>query len=74
MPTFEKLVKNLSVSDLRNIETGYYNAIDAPRGSGDHFILIGLLSQYNFRTYSVEEAMRVADKIIVTWYQQHYSK
>jgi len=67
--SFESQVKKLSLDRLRNIETHYYKAIDARRGSGDHFILIGELSNHGFRTNSVEEAMEIADKIIVTWYK-----
>ena len=67
--TFEDQVKRLSLDDLRQIETHYYKAIDSRRGSGDHWILLGALSQHGFRTNTVEEAMKTADNIIVTWYK-----
>ena len=66
---FQDQVRKLSLDDLRQIETHYYKAIDSRRGSGDHWILLGLLSQHGFRTNSVEVAMEIADEIIITWYK-----
>jgi len=67
--SFDDLVRRLSVDDLRTIETHYYRALDASRGSGDHFVLIGLLSQFKFRVFSWEEAVEICESIIVRWYQ-----
>lgn len=66
---FDDLVRRLTIDDLRTIETHYYRALDASRGSGDHFVLIGLLSQFRFRVLSREEAMNTCEKIIVRWYE-----
>lgn len=65
--TFEDKVKHLTVDDIYDIQTQYDAAMDTDHGSGEHFILIGVLSQKGFRANSVEEAFEVAGKIITTW-------
>lgn len=64
---FEDRVKRLKADDIYDIQTQYDAAMDTEHGSGEHFILIGVLSQKGFRVNSVEEAFEVAGKIIAIW-------
>ena len=65
--SFENRVKRLSIDDIYDIQTQYDAAMDTDHGSGEHFILIGVLSQKGFRVNSVEEAFEVAGKVIASW-------
>lgn len=66
---FEQKVRRLSAGDIADIMTQYDTAMDSQHGSGEHFILIGLLSQKGFRVYSYQEALQVANRIIDVWYR-----
>ena len=69
MNNFEVKVKNLSAADIAQIEAQYDAAMDTEHGSGEHWILIGLLGQKGFRVYSDQEALLTAGKIIAAWYK-----
>ena len=63
-------VKALSRNDLSEIEQAYYEALESDANSfGLHWVLIGVLSRYGFRASSPAEAMQMADRMIICWYQ-----
>jgi len=65
----------LSRSDLASIEQAYEEALESNSNSfGLHWVLIGALSQQGFRASSPAEAMRMAEGIIIRWYQLQQSK
>ena len=69
MNDFERRVSNLSAMDIAQIEAQYDAAMDTEHGSGEHWILIGLLGQKGFRVYSYQEALLIAGQIIAAWYR-----
>ena len=64
----EERIKNLTLSNIQDIETHYYLTLETEHGSGDHWILMTVLDKYGFRTNSPAKAMEVADEIIISWY------
>ena len=69
MNAFERKVSNLSAFDIAQIEAQYDAAMDTEHGSGEHWILIGLLNQKSFRVNSYQDALLTAGKIIAAWYR-----
>ncbi len=67
--SFEEQVKNLKQSDVDDISYHYDNAVETEHGSGDHWILMGVLDRYGFRTYNPMKAVKVAEEIIMLWYR-----
>ncbi len=65
----KRKISKLSDADIWDIQAHLDRAIDTNSGSGDHWILMACLNQHGFRTNSTEEAMRLAEEIIVAWYQ-----
>jgi len=62
-------IKALSRDDLADIEQAYYEALESDSNSfGLHWILIGKLGQYGFRTSSPAAAMQTAEEIITRWH------
>lgn len=61
-------IKRLSAADIARISTHLDTALDNDSGSGDHWILMSLLDEYGFRTNGTNEAMELAERIIVRWY------
>ncbi|MCA9935897.1 MAG: hypothetical protein H6662_05120 [Ardenticatenaceae bacterium] len=66
---FEERVKRLTLTEMHNIETHYYAALETSHGSGDHWILMPVLDKYGFRTNSPDGAMNLAEEIITYWYR-----
>ena len=54
----------LSGDALAAIETQYYNAIEAPHGTGEHIALISLLNQHDLNVNGWEQAAELALWII----------
>lgn len=69
MADFEEQVKNLTEYDLYTIQTQYDAAIDTDHGSGEHWLLIAALNQKGFHVRSVQQAIELAEQIIVLWRQ-----
>lgn len=69
MKSFTDRVKKLSDNELRDIQAHFERALDTEHGSGDHWILMACLDKHGFRTNSPDEAMRLAEEIISTWYK-----
>jgi hypothetical protein len=67
MTHFVNKVKKLSHTDIVQIQVQYDTAMDSEHGSGEHFILIGLLNQKGFRVNSYQAALKEAQRIIETW-------
>lgn len=67
--TFEEQVKCLSEIAINEISLHYDNAIETEHGSGDHWILMHVLDKYGFRTYNPIKAIKVAEEIMILWYQ-----
>ena len=66
----ESAIKALSRGDLSDIEQAYYEALESDANSfGLHWVLIGVLSRYGFRTNGTKEAEVLAGDIITCWYQ-----
>ena len=62
-------IKALSRDDLADIEQAYYEALESNGASfGLHWVLIGKLGQFGFRTSSPAEAMQVAEGIVMRWH------
>ena len=62
-------IKALSRDDLADIEQAYYEAMESNGDSfGLHWVLIGKLGQFGFRTSSPAEAMQVAEGIVMKWH------
>ena len=62
-------IKALSRDDLADIEQAYYEAMESNGDSfGLHWVLIGKLGQFGFRTSSPAEAMQVAEGIVMRWH------
>jgi hypothetical protein len=53
--------------DLNAIQTQYEAAMETDHGSGEHWILIGLLGQKGFLVNSFQEAFDTAERIIICW-------
>jgi len=65
----KRKISKLSDADIWDIQAHLDRAIDTNSGSGDHWILMACLNQHGFRTNGTEEAMHLAEEIIVTWHQ-----
>ena len=66
--SFNEQIQQLTIDNIRAIETHYYAAIETEHGSGEHWILMMVLDKYGFKTHRPTKAMKVADDIILTWY------
>lgn len=66
--SFEEEIKKLTLDNINEIEVHYYAALETDHGSGEHWILMTVLDKYGFRTNSPTQAMKVADEIIIAWY------
>lgn len=65
-------IRTLTRDDLSDIEQAYYEALESNNNSfGLHWVLMGKLSQYGFRTGSPAEAMQVAEGIVMRWHTLH---
>lgn len=73
MAVDEEKVTRLSEADIWDIQSHYDRAADTEAGSGDHWILMACLNRHGFRTSGTEEAMRVAEEILVIWYRKQQS-
>lgn len=50
--TFEERVKQPGQAAINEISLHYDNAVETDHGSGDHWILMGVLDKYGFCTYN----------------------
>jgi hypothetical protein len=66
--SLEEQVKLLSKANINEISLHYDNAVDTEHGSGDHWILMGVLDKYGFRTHNPIKAVELAEEIITLWY------
>ena len=64
-------ISRLEQEDVDNIMIHYDRALETDHGSGDHWILMGLLSQHGFRASDPIEAMQIAEEIIKAWYRKN---
>ena len=69
MSSFEEQVRQLTAQDLYTIQTQYDAAMDTEHGSGEHWLLIAALNQKGFPVRSVEQAVDIAERIIILWRQ-----
>jgi hypothetical protein len=69
MTVDRRKVSRLSEADMWDIQAHLNRALDTNAGSGDHWILMACLNRHGFRTSGTAEAMRLAEEIIVAWYQ-----
>lgn len=67
--SFEEAVRKLTVIAVNEISLHYDNAVETEHSSGDHWILMGVLDKYGFRTNDPEKAVRLAEEIITEWYR-----
>ncbi len=65
--SFDDQVRRLNRDDLNAIQTQYEAAMETDHGSGEHWILIGLLGQKGFPVNSFQEAFDTAERIIIRW-------
>lgn len=65
----KQAVAQLTDTDIWDIQAHLDRALDTNSGSGDHWILMACLNKHGFRTHGTDEAMRLAEEIIVVWYQ-----
>lgn len=65
--SFDDQVRRLNQDDLNSIQTQYEAAMEPDHGSGEHWILIGLLGQKGFPVNSFQEAFDTAERIIIRW-------
>ena len=65
----EQKVKQLSEDAIWDIQSHLNRALDMNSGSGDHWILMACLNKHGFRTNGTDEAMRLAEEIIIIWYR-----
>ena len=68
---FDIDISKLDQEDFDNIIIHYERAMETDHGSGDHWILMGLLSQYGFRASDPIEALQIAEEIIKAWYRKN---
>ncbi len=69
MAVDKQTVAKLTDADIWDIQAHLDRALDTNSGSGDHWILMACLNKHGFRTHGTDEAMRLAEEIIVVWYQ-----
>lgn len=67
MASFDDQVRRLNRDELNPIQTQYEAAMETDHGSGEHWILIGLLGQKGFPVNSFQEAFETAERIIIRW-------
>jgi hypothetical protein len=67
MASFDDQVRRLNRDDLNAIQTQYETVMETDHGSGEHWILIGLLGQKGFPVNSFQEAFDTAERIIIRW-------
>ena len=63
-------VARLTEADIWDIQSHYDRAMDTNAGSGDHWILMACLNRHGFRTSGTDEAMRLAEEILIRWYRK----
>ncbi len=69
MKADKQAVTQLTDADIWDIQAHLDRALDTNSGSGDHWILMACLNKHGFRTRGTDEAMELAEEIIVLWYQ-----
>lgn len=69
MKADKQAVAQLTDADVWDIQAHLDRALDTNSGSGDHWILMACLNKHGFRTRGRDEAMELAEEIIVLWYQ-----
>ena len=67
--SLEDRVKLFNETAINEISLQYDNAVETEHGSGDHWILMGVLDKYGFRTHSPTKAIELAEEIITLWYR-----
>ncbi|MCK6629334.1 MAG: hypothetical protein L6R45_29675 [Anaerolineae bacterium] len=67
MVSFDEQVRRLSRDDVHAIQAQYDAAMETDHGSGEHWILIGLLGQKGFPVSSFQEAFETAERVIIRW-------
>jgi len=65
----KQFVERLTDADIWDIQAHLDRALDTHSGSGDHWILMACLNRHGFRTHGTNEAMQLAEEIIILWYQ-----
>jgi len=63
-------IARLSEADIWDIQAHLDRAMATDAGSGDHWILMACLNRHGFRASGTDEAMRLAEEILVTWYRK----
>ena len=69
--SLEEQVQQLSKSAIKEISLHYDSAVETEHGSGDHWILMGVLDKYGFRTHNPMKAIELAEEIMTLWYRLH---
>jgi hypothetical protein len=69
--SLEEQVQQLSKSAINEISLHYDSAVETEHGSGDHWILMGVLDKYGFRTHNPMKAIELAEEIMTLWYRLH---
>ena len=64
----DEKIKQLTAAKIANIQVHLDAALDNDHGSGDHWILMSCLAGYGFKTNGTQEAMELAEEIIVKWH------
>lgn len=67
--SLENQVKLLNRAAINEISLHYDNAVETEHGSGEHWILMGVLDKYGFRTHSPTKAVELAEEIITLWHR-----